>query len=128
MMPFGDYKGYGIGLFIDLMCGCLAGGKNSRTTPSFWTDYENPQDLGYFMLAIDPEKFLPLPLFRERVDAMLEEFKSCPTAPGADRVLVPGQPEAERERESQQLGIELSDAVAAELRQVGKTYGVEANF
>lgn len=128
MMPFGDYKGYGIGLFIDLMCGCLAGGKNSRTTPSFWNDYDNPQDLGYFMMVIDPEKFLPLPLFRERVDDMLEEFKNCPTAPGVDRVLVPGQLEAERERESIALGVEISDAVVAELRQVGEIYGVTADF
>lgn len=128
MLPFGDYKGYGIGLFIDLMCGCLAGGKNSRTTPSFWNDYENPQDLGYFMVVIDPEKFLPLPLFKERVDAMLDEFKSCPTAPGTDRVYVAGEKEADRERESQKLGIELPDAVAAELRRVGQIYGVNADF
>ena len=128
MMPFGDYKGYGIGLFIDLMCDCLAGGKNSRTTPSFWNDYDNPQDLGYFMMVIDPEKFLPLALFRQRVDAMLEEFKNCPTAPGVDRVLVPGQLEAEKERESAALGVEISDAVAAELRLVGETSGVAADF
>lgn len=128
MLPFGDYKGYGIGLFIDLMCGCLAGGTNSRTTPSFWNDYEHPQDLGYFMLVIDPSKFLPLPVFKERVDAMLEEFKNCPTAPGTERVYVAGEIEAEKERVSKTMGIEISDAVAAELREVGKTYGVEANF
>ena len=80
------------------------------------------------MMVIDPEKFLPLPLFRERVDDMLEEFKNCPTAPGVDRVLVPGQLEAERERESMELGVEISDAVAAELRQVGEIYGVTADF
>lgn len=128
MLPFGDYKGYGIGLFIDLMCGCLAGGTNSRTTPSFWNDYERPQDLGYFMVVIDPSKFLPLPLFRERVDAMLEEFKNCPTAPGTERVYVAGEIEAEKERKSAELGVEISDAVAEELRRVGETYGVPADF
>ena len=128
MLPFGGYKGYGISLFIDLMCSCLAGGKDSRTTPSFWTDYDNPQDLGYFMVVIDPEKFLPLPVFRERVDAMLDAFKACPPAPGVDRVRVAGEIEADRERESKQLGIEISDAVIAELRTVGATYGVEAAF
>ena len=80
------------------------------------------------MVVIDPEKFLPLPVFRERVDAMLDAFKACPPAPGVDRVRVAGEIEADRERESKQLGIEISDAVIAELRTVGATYGVEAAF
>jgi len=128
MLPFGDYKGYGISLFIDLMCSCLAGGTNSRTTPSFWNDYENPQNLGYFMLVIDPEKFLPLDVFKSRVDNTLEEFKACPTAPGVERVYIAGEIEAEKERESRKLGVEISDAVAAELRKVGETYGVPVTF
>jgi len=128
MLPFGDYKGYGISLFIDLMCGCLAGATNSRTTPSFWNDYENPQNLGYFMMVIDPEKFMPLAMFKERVDDMLEEFKNCPTAPGVDRVRIPGEIEADKERESKEQGVEISDAVAAELKKVGEMYGVPVNF
>ena len=67
-------------------------------------------------------------VFKERVDAMLDEFKACPTAPGVDRVYVAGEKEAIRERESKELGIEISDAVAEELRRVGEIYGVKADF
>ena len=70
----------------------------------------------------------PLEEFENRVDDMLEEFKNCPPAPGVKRVLIPGELEAEKERASMRDGIEISDAVAAELREVGKTYGVTADF
>ena len=43
-------------------------------------------------------------------------------------MLIPGELEAEKERASMRDGIEISDAVAAELREVGKTYGVTADF
>lgn len=128
MLPFGGAKGYAISMFIDLMCSCLGGALNCRTTPHFWTDYEHPQDIGHFMIVIDPSKFLPMDTFLDRVDDMLEEFKACPTAPGVDRVYIPGELEANRERVSQEQGIELSDSVAEELRAVGKTFGVPADF
>ena len=128
MLPFGGAKGYAISLFIDLMCSCLGGADNCRTTSHFWTDYERPQNIGYFMLVIDPQKFLPAGEFLGRVDDMLEEFKACPTAPGVERVFIPGEIEANKLRTSAEQGIELSDAVAEELRRVGEEYGVTAEF
>ena len=128
MLPFGGAKGYAISLFIDLMCSCLGGALNCRTTPHFWTDYENPQNVGYFLVVLDPSKLLPLDSFMDRVDDMLEEFKNCPPAPGVSRVYIPGEIEAEKERISYEQGIELSDAVVSELRVVGEAYGVKADF
>lgn len=128
MLPFGGPKGYAISLFIDLMCSCLGGADNCRTTSHFWTDYDRPQNIGYFMLVIDPQKFMPSAQFMDRVDDMLEEFKACPTAPGVERVYIPGEIEANKLRTSAELGIELSDAVAEELRRVGEEYGVTARF
>jgi len=84
--------------------------------------------VGYFLIVIDPSKFLPMEDFLDRVDDMLEEFKACPPAPGVDRVYIHGEIEADKERTSQKLGIEISDAVAAELREVGKAFGVKATF
>lgn len=124
LLPFGGAKGYAISLFIDLMCSCLGGAKTCRETPRFWSDYEHPQDVGYFMIVIDPSKFLPQEIFETRVDDVLDEFHVCPSAPGVNRVYTPGEIEAAREQSSQQNGIELSDAVIEEVRSVGTRYGV----
>lgn len=128
MLPFGGAKGYALSLWIDLMCSCLGGALNCRTTPHFWTDYEHPQNVGYFIIVIDPNVFCPLDEFESRVDDMLEEFKNCPPAPGVERVYIPGEIEAARERKSAELGIEISDAVADELRRVGESFGIAADF
>lgn len=128
MLPFGGPKGYAISLFIDLMCSCLGGADNCRTTSHFWSDYDRPQNIGYFIYVIDPSKFVPDGTFTDRVDDMLEEFKNCPTAPGVQRVFIPGEIEAEKGRIAMAQGIELSDAVAEELRQVGAEYGVTPDF
>lgn len=128
MLPFGGPKGYGISLFIDLMCSCLGGAKNCRTTSHFWTDFSHPQDVGYFIIVIDPTKFLPLSGFLSEIDKTFDEFKKCPTAPGVKSVLIPGEIEANYERISAIKGVSLSDAVINELRNVGHEYGVKVLF
>lgn len=80
------------------------------------------------MAVVDPRKFLPLEEFTDCVDNMLEEFKRCPPAAGVDRVYVSGEIEASKERLSEKLGIEISGAVAEELRDIGKTYDVGFPF
>lgn len=128
MLPFGGPKGYGVSLFIDLMCSALAGANNSRNMPHFWTDYDNPQNLAYFMIVIDPSKFLPLALFEERVDSILDEFKTCPSQEGVERVLIAGEIEHEKEATSRAKGVDVSDTVVEEIRKVGKAFGVKAPF
>lgn len=128
LLPFGGYKGYGIGLIIDMFCSCLAGAGDSRHTNSFWNDFENPQNLGYSMIVIDIEKFVPLDVFGRRVDDMINEFKAAPTASGVESVLMPGEIEDEKEEINRRDGITLSDTLVNELRSVGQRYGVDFPF
>lgn len=128
MLPFGGPKGYAISLFIDLMCSGLSGALNCRNTPHFWTDYEHPQNIGYFMVVIDPEKFMPKDIFLSRIGDILDEFRTCPPARGAERVMIPGEIESDREKISKEQGIELSDAVVQELYSVGEIYDVKPEF
>ena len=125
MLPFGGPKGYAISLFIDLMCSGLGGALNCRNTPHFWTDYEKPQNIGYFMVVIDPSKFMPVEEYKNRVDAILSEFKHCPTAPGVEEVMLPGEIESRKSKINLMEGIELSDTLVHELSEIGKTYDVK---
>lgn len=128
LLPFGAYKGYGIGLIIDMFCHALAGGGDSRHTNSFWHDFEHPQNLGYNMMVIDIEKFLPISVFGERIDRMIEEFKAVPTVPGVESVLIPGEIEDKKQEISEKEGVELSDKLVAELKSVGGLYDVDFPF
>ena len=128
MLPFGGAKGYGISLMIDLLCSCLAGALNCRETPGFWDDFERPQNIGYFICVIDPSKFMGLGSFTKRVDDLLDDFKACPTAPGVQEVMIPGEIEAKKLKNSLVDGIELSDIVVNDMAEAGKNYGVEIDF
>ena len=70
MVPFGDYKGYGIALMVDLMAGAMTGARFSHQADSFvGDDGGGPPGTGQFFLAIDPG-----PLgggdFTQRVDGL----------------------------------------------------------
>lgn len=128
MLPFGGPKGYAISLMIDLMCSSLGGALSCCETPHFWDDFEHPQNIGYFVCVIDPSKFMPVDIFTHRVDSLLDNFKSCPTAPGVKEVMIPGEIEANKYKAGLVDGIELSDVVVADMVETGKRYGITADF
>lgn len=124
MMPFGGAKGYGISLIIDILCACVAGACNCRTTPSFWSDFEHPQNVGFFMGCIDLSRFVGAEDYDRAITAELQEFKDCPTAPGVESVMLPGEIEHNTRLRNLQQGVELGDGVLQELRELAEKYGI----
>lgn len=125
MLPFGGPKGYGISFVIEILCSVLSGALSGTKIHSYWNDFKNPQGLGYFMGAFDVKAFVPLPLFKQRMDTLIEEIKSCPTAPGFEQVRIPGELECELSKQSQKHGLELDDVVYKDLQALGIEYSVE---
>ena len=128
MLPFGGPKGYAISLLIDILCSSLGGALDCRKTSNFRNDFENPQNVGYFIGALDISKFVQFDEFTERVDAMFDEFKACPTAPGVKEVMIPGEIEHLNYLKNLDGGIELSDLLVAELVSLAEKYGVQHPF
>jgi len=124
MLPFGGPKGYAIGFIIEILSCILSGAFNSREVNNFWKDFENPQNLGYFMGAFDIEKFLPMEIFKERMDKILDDIKSCPPAPGFLEVFIPGEIEHRSTTKKLAEGIELGEGVVTELKSLGEEYRV----
>ena len=124
MLPFGGPKGYALGLIIDILCATLSGANSSRGIPSFWNDFENPQNLGFFMGVMDISRITSLDDFRSNTTALFDEIKSSPRAPGVDEIFIPGELEERAHSRAQQDGIELGAAVVADLKALGDEYGV----
>ena len=57
----GGYKGYGLGMMVEIFCGILAGSRyaNNVRRWGFAKDGSSPADLGQCFVAIDPECFAP---------------------------------------------------------------------
>jgi LDH2 family malate/lactate/ureidoglycolate dehydrogenase len=116
---FGGHKGFGIGLLVEIMAGVLA-------DSSFGTTEHSDSELagwdriakGATFVVLDVSRFLPLQRFRDHVDQLVDDVHASGVAPGHERILVPGELEAERRATRLEHGVPLSDELVAELDQL----------
>jgi LDH2 family malate/lactate/ureidoglycolate dehydrogenase len=94
----GGYKGYGLGLAVDVLSGLLAGadvGPDVRLLqPGGGGDDGERENIGHLFIAIDIGRFRPAGEFRAEMDRMLGALLACPSREGCDPVVYPGHPEA----------------------------------
>lgn len=128
LLPFGGPKGYAIGLIIDVLCSCLAGANDSCHIPRVFENLEEPSNIGYFMGVFDISKFVPLDEFKERVDALFDNLKTCPPSEGSSGVMIPGEIEANAAAKNRAEGLELSEPVLKEFLELAEKYGVAYPF
>jgi LDH2 family malate/lactate/ureidoglycolate dehydrogenase len=113
---FGGHKGFGIGLLVEIMAGVLADSsfgttENSASELTGWDRLAK----GASFVVLDVSRFLPVDVFRAHVDTLIDDVHASQLAPGTDRILVPGELEAERCAQRLAHGIPLDDALVAEL-------------
>lgn len=97
MLPLGGYKGYGLGLVVDLLCRLLPGSVYPHT----------PND-GHFFAAIDISAFQPLEQFQEAMDRNADTIASAPRRPGFDEILLPGQRGHRARQQSMERGVTVA--------------------
>ena len=90
VLPFGEHKGYGIAMMIDVLCGVLSGASYGRHLGPLWNNPDTHQNLGFFLLAINIAIILR---YRRSssgdIDQMIDEIKASKPAPNTDEILVP---------------------------------------
>jgi LDH2 family malate/lactate/ureidoglycolate dehydrogenase len=117
LLPVGGYKGYGLALVIDLVCGVLTGAGYGAHTGGHLLEYERPpQNVGSTFVVVTIDSFMDVPEFRQRIDAALREIKESPRAPEVDRIYAPGEIEHETRLRRLQEGIPVPLEVDADLR------------
>lgn len=124
LLPFGEHKGFGIALAIEVLTGILSGANSGKAVPHMYNDFDRPLNSGQMVGALRVESFMPLSLFQARLDELARQIHGCKPAKGFDQVLLPGEPEARRAAERAKAGIPLSAAVVADLEKVGEEFGV----
>ena len=87
-------------------------------------DLTRTQDLGHVLAAVRTDLFVSDAEFRARMDAILSMLKAAPPAPGAERVMVPGEIELANEASARTHGIALPSAIATQLAQFGELMAV----
>ena len=91
LLPFGAHKGYALAFFAQVFGQALTGGD---TTAGEGRDGGPFGRSGAFFLAVDPGLFRPAADAMATAAGFAEEIRELPPAPGFERVMAPGDPEA----------------------------------
>jgi uncharacterized oxidoreductase len=105
LLPLGGeshgYKGFGLGLLLDVLVGGLSGGFCPPAPP-------NEAGTNNVLLVLwDPRQFAGAQHFRQEADKLIESVRSTPRKPGVDCITLPGDRSAALRQERLANGIPL---------------------
>lgn len=112
ILPLGGsqaYKGFGIGLLLDMLVGGFSGAPCS--TPGA----PNMSGNAVFFLVLDINQFAGADHFLKEVTGIAANIKACPKADGTEDILVPGEPERRACTQRRAQGIALDDGTWKQL-------------
>jgi LDH2 family malate/lactate/ureidoglycolate dehydrogenase len=124
MLPFSGVKGSAIAMLVDILGGVLSGSAFAGEIRDMNTDFEAPQDVGHFFLAMKIEAFMAPAEFAARMEEAIARLKALQPAAGFTEVLYPGEPEARKEADRRANGIPLSSQVGAALAEAAGAAGL----
>lgn len=120
----GGYKGYGLAMMVEVLCGILSGsqyGANIRK----WGTTERVADLGQCFIAVDPSKFFPG--FEGRLEDLLQIQRNLEPSDPSKPVLVAGDPERIHMKKCDDMGgIPYPSQVVDFMNKMGEKINVEA--
>ena len=83
MLPMNGYKGFSLGLAVEVISGALIGAKTGLNAVQ-GSD-------GIFFIAIDPDKFVGRDIFEEHMEAFIQEIKQSEHKAEITELLIPGE-------------------------------------
>ncbi len=123
LLGIGEYKGYGLSLFTDVLTGVISGGGFGLAP--FADRNIAKLDVAHTCIAIDIDFFMPVAEFKARMDAFIAEIKSSALRPGFAEILVPGEIDHRREVGYRRHGAQLDAQVYERLRALADRLDIE---
>jgi LDH2 family malate/lactate/ureidoglycolate dehydrogenase len=112
VLPIGGYKGIGMAMLVQVLCGSLLG-----NSPALAGDRSGPSEMGGFLLVINPA--LVNDAYAADVDAWLSHYRRV----AGDKGRYPGQRAAASEADRRGNGIPIPPVLLQNLRATGEKVG-----
>jgi len=119
--PDGGYKGTGLAVMVEILCGLLTG-------LGFGVEPTGRHNDGCFMAVFKVDAFRPLAEFKKEVGDFIRYLKETPPSEGSSGVLYPGEIEHRREQDRRAGGIEVEDATWNRIKALAEGYGLTAKL
>lgn len=113
LLPFGEYKGYGLAVACELLGGALSGGGTMHRP----ADSRRAVYNGMLTILIDPKRLGTQEAFAREALAFVDWVRQGPVAPGSDSVQIAGEPERAYRLARARDGIEIDAVTWAEIGQ-----------
>ncbi|CAP40740.1 Ldh family oxidoreductase [Bordetella petrii] len=110
MLPMGGVKGAMLALIVELLACALTGAHFGFEADSFFTEAGNQARIGQAFLAIDPDALAGRDVYLERVETLIAAMLVD------SDVRLPGARRAALQRRAGEEGVEIPDALLAQLR------------
>ena len=121
ILPMGGsqaYKGFGLGLVLDMLTGGLSGGATCHPNAP------PPRGNNVLFLALDAAQFSGLDSLIRQSECVADYVRSTPRAPGVEAILLPGDPELRTLEHRSAHGIPLEEAHWLRLAELAQRLGV----
>lgn len=126
LLPIGDYKGFGLSLVVEILCGLLSGMPSGKDVSSmFDAPMSEKRYLGQFFGAMRIDVFEDVTRFKKRLQAMVNDLRQEKRLDSNTPVQVAGDPEKATQRERAANGIPLSATEFEKLNALATRLGLE---
>ena len=119
------YKGYGLGMMVEVFCGILGGSAYGHHI-RHWLGLKKPgvpSNLGQGFVALDPKCFADG--FEDRMSDLMDHCRNLEPVEGQSEVLAPGDPERKHiKKVESEGGIYYHEHVVNEMNQIAKRLNV----
>ncbi|MRR32269.1 Ldh family oxidoreductase [bacterium] len=116
------YKGYGLGLMVDIFSGVLSGAAFGPEVGAPGRDA--PANVGHFFAAVNIGAFRDPLAFKSDLDSLIHTLKDAPKAVGQERIYIHGEKEFELFERNSREGVPLLLEVVKGLKEAGEQVGV----
>jgi LDH2 family malate/lactate/ureidoglycolate dehydrogenase len=124
VMPIGGPKGFALSLFVDILSSCLSGGASGKHVRNLYNTFDEKQETCHNFTVINISKFIPVDIFKRKVDALILEIKGSQKAPSTEELYLPGELEFCKQKQFEKTGVPVSELVKDELEELADRYGV----
>jgi uncharacterized oxidoreductase len=121
ILPLGGaqaYKGFGIGLLLDMFAGGLSG------APCSHPQNPNLSANAVLFILLDLDHFAGAEHFLHEVGRLADSVRDCPRVEGVREIMLPGDPERREAARRRAAGLTLDDGTWAQLAAVAGRLGV----
>ncbi len=113
-----SYKGYGLSVMVNILASCLSGA--TLITDPTHTKKSQGQDIGHFLLALDPGLFRDPAEFQADVARFLDDLRATAPIDPAQPVMVAGDPQRQFATQRMRDGIPVGAGLLAQVRQIAE--------